>query len=154
MNLRALLVTLLGVSCVFIMAATRLITPFFVTGQSYELYKKEVNIWQNVTNIKKEERAFHLLLSLPGKDKDKDGIKDKLLETVKTDKMNKYDGVKYLLDCMDKFLAKDLLETKWEHFQEFETCIKKEGESMIQYIANFDTLYDKLEMDTSENLML
>ena len=51
---------------------TRLITPTYVTGQSYELYKKELTIWQNVINIEKKSQALHVLLALPNKDKDKE----------------------------------------------------------------------------------
>ena len=136
------------------MAATKLQTPSFATGQSYELYKREVDMWENVTTIKANERAFHLLLSLPGKDKDKEGIQDKLLETIKTEQLKTENGVKHLLSCMDKFLAKDILESKWEYFQEFENCVKGDEQSMSQYIATFDTSYEKLKVNLAETLTL
>lgn len=135
-------------------SSTRLPTPSFTTGQSYELYKKEVTIWENITSVEAKNRALHLLLALPGKDKDREGIKDKLLETIKTEDLKKETGVKYLTECMDKFLAKDVLETKWEYFQDFENYEKGEGESILQYIANFDTYYSKLKLNLEETLTL
>ena len=137
-----------------IMASSRLPTPSFVSGQSYELYKKEVAVWEKCTSIAADQRALHLLLSLPGKDKDKTGIKDKLLETFKIDEIKVATGVQLLLVHMDKYLAKDTLLIKWEHFEEFECYEKKDSESMAQYIANFDTLYEKLKSNVSETLSL
>ena len=125
-------------------------TPTFITGQSYELYKKEIDIWENITNIESKHRALHLLLALPNKDKDKEGIKDKLLETVSVDSLKVDYGVEKLFLAMDKYLAKDVLAVKWEKFQQFENCTKSESESMTQYIANFDTCYSRLKSDVKK----
>ena len=104
----------------------------------------------HVTNIDAKSRALHVLLALPNKDKDKDGIKDKLLETVKVEDLKTDDGLGKLLLHMDKYLAKDLLAVKWEKFQDFEQCSKSDSESMTQYIASFDTLYQRLKSDMAE----
>ena len=140
--------------CFDIMASARLSTPTYFSENSYELYKKEVSLWETVTSVDKKQRAVHLLLALPASDKDKNGIRDKLLETVDIAELKADDGVEKLLKIMDTYLAKDTLAVKWSHFRVFESYEKQESETMTQYIANFDTFYQKLQKNMGDSLTL
>ena len=76
------------------------------------------------------------------------------METIELDTLNAENGVTILLNHMDKYLAKDKLLIKWEHFEEFESYERGESVSMTQYIATFDTLYEKLKSNVSGSLSL
>ena len=126
-------------------ATTRIPTPTYKAGQSYELFKKELKLWEKITSVEKSAMGLHVLLCLPGKDKDPSGIKERLLESCSVNDLNKDDGLDHLITEMDKFLAKDEIETAWDKFQEFESYSKCDEESMSQYIANFDLKYEKVK---------
>ena len=63
-----------------IMSASNIQTPTYMSGQNYELFKKEIKIWAKVTSVKEEARGMHILLNLPNQDKDPNGVKSKILE--------------------------------------------------------------------------
>ena len=127
------------------MASSKIPTPSYTTGQNYELFKKEINIWEKITSIEKDKQGLHVLLNLPGKDRDPHGIKDKLLEVCDIDDLGKDDGLKSLLATMDKYLGKDDLEDAWDRFQCFEDCKKSPSESWFDYITNFDNNYERIK---------
>ena len=127
------------------MASSKIPTPSYTTGQNYELFKKEINIWEKITSIEKGKQGLHVLLNLPGKDRDPHGIKDKLLEVCDIDDLGKDDGLKSLLTTMDKYLGKDDLEDAWDRFQCFEDCKKSPSESWFDYITNFDNNYERIK---------
>ena len=128
-----------------ITASSKIPTPSYTTGQNYELFKKEINIWEKITSIEKDKQGLHVLLNLPGKDRDPHGIKDKLLEVCDIDDLGKDDGLKSLLATMDKYLGKDDLEDAWDRFQRFEDCKKSPSESWFDYITNFDNNYERIK---------
>ena len=116
-----------------------------MSGQNYELFKKEVKIWEKVTSVKEEARGMHILLNLPNQDKDPDGVKSKILEACDVDSLSSKDGLKNLLDMMDKYLGKDDIEDAWEKFQLFEDYRKSDDETFLQYISNFDAYYERVK---------
>ena len=59
--------------------------------------------------------------------------------------MNREDGLEILIQFLDKHLKKDELADSLEKFEEFEDFHRKEGQSIAEYIASFDTKYRKIE---------
>ena len=51
-------------------ATTKITTPSYYHGQNYDNYKKEVGFWEAITNVEAKNRGLHLLLNLPGRDKE------------------------------------------------------------------------------------
>lgn len=120
-------------------------TPTFHSNSSYEIFKKEVSVWQKITSVPAKKQGLHVLLCLPGKDKDPSGIKEKLLEECEIETFNQENGLQLLITAMDKYLAKDCIQDAWEKFQEFEECIKTETETWFQFINRFDTTHDRVK---------
>ena len=50
-----------------------------------------------------------------------------------------------LLNFLDKHLAKDDLTDSLEKFEDFDDFYRNEGQSIHEYIAEFDTKYRKME---------
>ena len=103
------------------MATSKIPTPSFYHGQNYNIFKKEVRIWQKITNIEPKHQALHLICNLPGRDKDPLGIKNSLLEKADDDDLNTNDGVKKLFKLMDEFLGKDELEEAYELREDYDS---------------------------------
>ena len=126
-------------------ATTKIPTPSYYHGQNYENYKKEVEIWQAITTIAEDKQGLHLLLNLPGKDKDPLGIKDKLLEKVEIKELSKKDGVEKYLSCMDAFLGRDELQEGWERFEQFDSFIRSPDQSWMEFITDFESKSQRLK---------
>ena len=125
--------------------AEKLVTPTFCSGINvYETFKKELDVWKKITKIPKKEQALHVLLNLPGKEKDPLGIKEKILEQ-DLELLSQEDGLEQLKTYMDKYLAKDEISYAWNFFQDFEDCFRTEDETYVQYINKFDSLYQRLK---------
>ena len=127
------------------MASNNIPTPIYNSNTSYDVFKKELEIWSKITNIAKDKQGLHVLLSLPGKDKDPAGIKEKLLEECNLELLGGPNGLGELEKLMDKYLLKDTIQDAWDKFQDFEGCEKESGENWLQYITRFDSSYDRVK---------
>ena len=126
------------------MATSKIPTPSFYHGQNYNIFKKEVRIWQKITNIEPKHQALHLICNLPGRDKDPLGIKNSLLEKADDDDLNTNDGVKKLFKLMDEFLGKDELEEAYELYEEFDS-FSRSDDDWIKFITDYDVYYQRLK---------
>ena len=125
--------------------ATRIPVPLLTEDITYSRFKIELDVWAKTTDLAKTKQAAVIALSLPKKtEKFKIDIKEKVFEEI-GDKLNAEDGMKTLIDFLDKHLEKDKLADFYDKHVTFERYSREEGQSMEAYIAQFDTLYQKLK---------
>ena len=86
--------------------------PPDVAGKSYETWKREVLLWQDLTDLPKRKQAGAFGLSLPGKYR-------KVATNVDRNTFHCDDGVKNLLDNMDKHFKKEMLDEAYDSYLEF-----------------------------------
>ena len=117
--------------------------PKFSKGDSYELYRKEILAWGEMTDIPKKKQGIVVALSLPGDHKRqiKQNVFDQIpLENLKTD-----DGLTVLVNFLDRLLRKDDMDDIWKKYEDFEKLKREAGQPLREYISNFEWVYKKIE---------
>ena len=100
----------------------------------YEMWKKKVKIWDQLTDIPKEKRAAALVMILEGK-YEIVGLDMEITE------MNRDKGVENLLKLLDEKFAKDATDNEYEKFKKFEQIRRKADQSITDYIVEFEKCY-------------
>lgn len=103
---------------------------------SYTKWKKELAIWQTFTSLDANKRAPAIFLTLQGQ------ARDAVLE-MDIDKLSSEDGVNELLKTLDVLYLKDECTLAYEAYDLFEKFIRPEDMNMIEYIIQFERLYNK-----------
>ena len=75
--------------------------PLMRGDLAYEDWKKELDIWQDFTDLKKEQQGGALFLTLTGK------ARQVVLDGVSRDDMKSDAGMTKITDCLDKLYLKD-----------------------------------------------
>lgn len=120
------------------------LVPKYRAGMSYSMYKKELQLWKITTKVDKDKQAGHVVLySLPETDDSR--IREKVLRDVSMEDLQKETGLDILIKFLDKHLAKDALAESWVYYREYESYKRNSGESMLQYVNNFDHKYKEVE---------
>ena len=123
--------------------AMKINPPDFAKCKTYEQYKVELEAWQAITDLPKEKQAIVVALSLP-QTPDTTGIRERVFEELELSDLKKEDGMKTLTDYLDKNLGKDDLVDSLEKFEDFEDYTRRSGQSINDYVAEFDQKYNKL----------
>ena len=80
---------------------------FDVESKSYSRWVEELKAWTDLTDVKKDKQGLAVALSLP--EKDSSNIRDKVFSDLSLDELKGDDGVKKLMEFMDKLFKKDQL---------------------------------------------
>ena len=89
-----------------IMATVRIKIPTFNSAtDEYDTYMHEVDMWKIIGKIDKKEQAMMLVYEL-NKD-DSSGIRDKIMNELSLDELNKDDGLDKYVKYMDDHFKKD-----------------------------------------------
>ena len=108
--------------------------PVFGGDKTYERWKGEISAWDLVSTVEKKAKAITVALSFPeGSD-----VRDKVFSEIKIDDLNKDEGLKTLLDSLDKWYKKDELSAAYESWTRFDTYKKEKQDNMEKYILEFD----------------
>ena len=106
--------------------------PFDSERKPFPRYKTEVSTWTLVTEVPKDKWALVLALSLP--EDDKSGIRNKVFDSLGEQKLKGKEGYQELMNFLEKEFGKDEIYDVFNKFEEFESCRKKQSQSMQQYI--------------------
>ena len=117
--------------------------PIYNPDRRYDLYKTELELWGGATSVEENKQGVTIALSLP--DDDKLHLRSTVLDKVDKDKLKGKDGLKELIALLDELLGEDDLEDSLHKYEEFEDYKKSNGESIAQYIVNFEAKYDKVK---------
>ena len=117
--------------------------PAFNKTKSYERYKQELLAWKEVTDLSSRKQAIVVALSLP--EDDETQIRDKVFDQLPLEELKKENGLSLLVTFFDKHLAKDDLSDSLEKFTDFENYERREGQTICDFIANFDTNIEGLK---------
>ena len=117
--------------------------PSFNSAKSYERFKQELLAWREITEISKNKQGIAVALSLPDDDENK--IKDKVFDQIALDELKDENGLNILIAFLDKHLGKDDLADSIEKFEDFDDFKRKDGQTIQEFIAMFDSKYRKIE---------
>ena len=88
--------------------------PALTKDINYATWKKEISIWQLFTSFEKKKQAPAIFLLFSGQ------TREAVLQ-LELDKLNDDNGVKNLLEKLDKLYLKDDTHSAYEAYERFET---------------------------------
>ena len=110
--------------------------PALTKDITYATWKKEISIWQLFTSLERKKQDPTIFLSLSGQ------AREAVLE-LELDKLNDDNGVKNLLEKLDKLYLKDDTYSAYEAYERFETFSRAPSMTVSDYIIEFERLYNK-----------
>ena len=116
--------------------------PVFKNGGNYELYRKQILAWTELTDLAKNKQGIVVALSLP---EDETNIKEKVFDEIPLEDLKTADGLIILLRFLDKLLGKDDLVDSFEKYDDFEKFERKPGQPINEYLSSFEWKYRKIE---------
>ena len=119
--------------------------PLLQNAKTYEIWKKQIELWLEVTDVAKTKRGITIALSLPEECSFGKNIASSVLEKVSTNDMKKDEGYKYVLKHLDEMLAKDLTVDKFDRFKDFVFCKKTAEQNVDDFITEFDSKVSRLQ---------
>ena len=97
---------------------------------NYEIWRKQVQVWRNITTSKKKEQGSILFLAMDGKAKDH-------VHNMDLDKLEQDDGFEEVLKVLDEVYLPEIFEKKHRNFNDLWYSYRKENESVPVWVANW-----------------
>ena len=91
-------------------------SPAFGGEESYERWKEEIAMRELICGIEKKKQALLIALSLPVGPE----VRDKVFYEVKTEDLDKGDGMKLLLEELYKWYKRDEMSAAYEAWTRFD----------------------------------
>ena len=111
--------------------------PIYKEGDDVDHWSHEIDLWELVTDLPAEKRAPIIYLSLEGKARQACAVLTK-------EHLNAENGVQILKDKLRALYALDKEQATYVAYEKFECHQRKSETSIIEYINEFDRLYNKL----------
>ena len=113
--------------------------PLFKPDEdSYENFKKELQIWDSFTDLDKKKRGPAVYLSLEKK------VKQAVSELKPAD-LAAEDGLEKILNKLDEVYLADTNTRAYTAFQNFYELKREEGESFEDFVIRFEDKYNDME---------
>ena len=100
-------------------------------------YKKEIKIWQVLTDLPAKKQGPSLYLSLKGKARE---------TALEIDEIKKETGVQKILEPLEKLYLQDTNQSAYLAYQKFETFKRPDNMPMKEYLIKFEQLYTKIKI--------
>ena len=125
------------------MACSKIAIPKFGDDKNYEGWKRELAFWQLATTAEKKKQALLIALSFP----EDSEVRHRVFNETDQDELDKLstdDGVKILLEILDKYYKKDDLSEAFESWSKFVSYLRVDGVTIDNYISEFYKRYNEL----------
>ena len=113
-------------------------TPPELAGKDYETWKKEVSLWQSITDLPAEKQAVAITLSLSGQ-------YTEVATSINSELLKANIGVEILVRELDKHFKRESIDESYECYREFEHYVRNHYVSMSEYVHEFERRYNKLK---------
>ena len=110
--------------------------PSLAACSSYEIWQKEIKIWQLCTDLAKTKQGPAIFLTLEGQ------AREAVLELEVKD-LGSETGVENLTKKLDSLYLKDKTQSAYEAYDAFERFKRPVEMSMTEYIIEFECLMSK-----------
>ena len=110
--------------------------PHLENCATFELWEKKVELWQAITDLKKDQQGPALVLALTEK------AQDEVLE-LPSSEIKADDGVQKILAKLAKIYKKDSVDSAYDAFEEFIYFKRSEEMKMQTYVCEFEKRYSK-----------
>ena len=110
--------------------------PSFVSDKkTYAQYKADLLMWSHISGIDKKVQAEMVVYRLEGHPSK---IKEKVMTQIGEQLKDCDNGIKVLLDFLDKIYA-------WDRFTEFSSFSRKPEQDILDFVADWTNCYYKLK---------
>ena len=117
--------------------------PAFVSDtKSYAEYKADLQRWSRICGLDKNVQAEMVVYRLEGHPS---RIKEKVNTQLGTKLEGNENGMKELIDFLDNIYTKDDMADAWDKFCEFSHFVKASGQTMSEFIAEWENCYFKMK---------
>ena len=106
-------------------------------NDNYEQFKKDLQIWDLVTDLEAKKRGPAVYLSLNKKVRE-------AVRSLSVEQINNDNGLKAITDRLDEVYLADKNTRAYTAFQNFYKCKRESGETFEQFIIKFERLYSEL----------
>ena len=117
--------------------------PALVKGKCFEIYRKKILAWGELTDLPKSKQGIVVALSLP--ENHETHIRERVLDQIPLKDLKTDDGLTILLNFLDKHCGKDELVDSLEKYEDFESFEREDGQSILNFISMFDFKYKRIE---------
>ena len=107
-------------------------------AKSYELWRKDVMVWQKITDIAKEKQGLVLQYACRGSRRIHEAIMN--IEDAEVESENGFGNVLKVLDRLHNI---DKKEAEMKTYHEFESVRREDGQTIADFINQFDALLTK-----------
>ena len=123
--------------------ASNIEPPSFVSEtKTYAEYKEDLKRWSRLTTLARKHQADMVVYRLDGHPS---GIKEKIVTQISDKIEGKDDGIDELIKFFDDIYGKDDMADAWERFKLFSSFVRKEEQSMPDFIADWENCYHRLK---------
>ena len=117
--------------------------PVLGKGKSFEIYRKEILAWGELSDLPKSKQGIVVALSLP--EDDNTYIRERVFDQIPLQDLKTDDGLIILLNFLDKHCGKDELVDTLEKYEDFESFEREDRQSILNFISLFDLKYKRIE---------
>ncbi len=122
------------------MGSKDLKTPPVMTNElSYHEWKSEVELWSQITEVKKEKQGGALFFTLLG------DARDTVRSKLKNEVIASADGLDAILNELDSLYLKDSTQRSFNAYEDFVNYRRKPGTSIEDFIVQFNIKYNKIK---------
>lgn len=111
--------------------------PLFAENDDYDIWKRDIELWSEFTDLPAEKKAIAIHLSLTGKAR-------QASSELKVDELKSVTGVKTLLEKLDRVFLQDGNWKCFNAYLTFENYRREPEASIDDYLSEFDRRYFKL----------
>ena len=117
--------------------------PVLGKGKCFEIYRKEILAWGELSDLPKSKQGIVVALSLP--EDDNTYIRERVFDQIPLQDLKTDDGLIILLNFLDKHCGKDELVDTLEKYEDFESFEREDRQSILNFISLFDLKYKRIE---------
>ena len=108
-------------------------------GESYLDWRLDVELWQGFTSLDKKKWATSFLLNL------KEGKVKSTVRALGKDKLQHDDGMKNVMEALDKIYKEDDSAYIYRSLKKFETYVRPKDMPLPTYVAQFEKMISEME---------
>ena len=117
--------------------------PALSKRHTYDMWLKEIKIWECFTDLPKRKQAPAIFLTLEGK------AREAVLQ-LPVDSLNCDDGIANVVKQLDKLFLVDKAQSAYQTYDSFEKLRRPSNMTMSDYINEFERLLNKTKINCTE----
>ena len=105
---------------------------------TWKEYKKEVDVWATLTNLRKPKQGPALWMALKGKAKE--AVQEMTLDEIKSD-----NGFEQMIEKLDAVFKTDDNQAAYMAYRDFKTFVRPADMTIQDFIIKFESLNNKIK---------